>query len=63
MTKRTTVNGVCYSILTDYMIHLNISGVEATCLTEYQFNGKVKFIVSWVSNKNKEESVASEQSA
>ncbi|CAG8832159.1 8110_t:CDS:2, partial [Gigaspora margarita] len=38
-------------------------GVEATCLTEYQLNGKVKFIVNWVSNNNKEESVASKQSA
>ncbi|RIB03494.1 hypothetical protein C2G38_2224891 [Gigaspora rosea] len=63
MTKRTTVNGVCYPISTDYIIRLNISGVEATCLTEYQFNGKVKFIVNWVNNKNKEESVTSEQSA
>ncbi|CAG8726078.1 25723_t:CDS:1 [Dentiscutata erythropus] len=63
ITKKTTINRVCYSISTDYMICLNISGVEATCLTEYQFNRKVKFIVSWVSNKNKEESVASEQFA
>ncbi|CAG8790466.1 14494_t:CDS:2, partial [Gigaspora rosea] len=27
------------------------------------FNGKVKFIVNWVSNKNKEESITSKQSA
>ncbi|RIB07942.1 hypothetical protein C2G38_2212945, partial [Gigaspora rosea] len=63
MTKRTTADGVCYPIPTNYIIRLNISGVEATCLTEYQFNGKVKFIVNWVSNKNKEESVSSKQSA
>ncbi|RIB28329.1 hypothetical protein C2G38_2239583 [Gigaspora rosea] len=63
MTKRTTADGVCYPIPTNYIIRLNISEVEATCLTEYQFNGKVKFIVNWVSNKNKEESITSEQSA
>ncbi|CAG8806672.1 5392_t:CDS:2 [Gigaspora margarita] len=63
MTKKTTVNGVCYSIPTNYMIRLNISRVEATCLTEYQFNEKVKFIINWVSNNNKEESVVSEQFA
>ncbi|CAG8447111.1 1429_t:CDS:2, partial [Gigaspora rosea] len=59
----TRIKSIRYSIPTDYMICIKIDRVEATCLTEYQFNGKVKFIVNWVSNNNKEESVASEQSA
>ncbi|CAG8569750.1 7763_t:CDS:2 [Cetraspora pellucida] len=63
MTKKTTKNEVCYSISIDYIICLNISKVEATSLTKYQSNRKVTFIVNWVSNKNKEESIASEQSA
>ncbi|KAF0512126.1 hypothetical protein F8M41_018059 [Gigaspora margarita] len=49
ITKRTTANEVCYPIPTDYIIHLNIYRVEATCSTKYQFNRKVKFIVNWIS--------------
>ncbi|CAG8709669.1 40034_t:CDS:2, partial [Gigaspora margarita] len=63
MTKRTTTNRVWYPISTNYIIRLNIYRVEATCLTEYQFNKKVKFIVNWVSNKNKEESVTKNENS
>jgi hypothetical protein len=45
------------------MVQLHVYNTEVICSTQYQFNGDVKFIVTWDKPNGKKESVYSLKSA
>ena len=46
-TRRTIKDGPIYTIPDNYTVQLCIYGTEVICSTKYQFNGDVKFTVTW----------------
>ena len=62
-TKRTTKDGPVYAIPDNYTVLLCIHDTEVICSTKYQFDGSVKFTVTWDKSNSQKESVYSLKSA
>jgi hypothetical protein len=62
-TRRTVKDGPIYTIPNNYLVQLHVYNTEVICSTQYQFNGDVKFIVTWDKPNGKKESVYSLKSA
>ncbi|CAG8786556.1 4842_t:CDS:1, partial [Gigaspora rosea] len=51
-TQKNSKEGIKYPIPDEYSVETSLIKKQIRCETKYQSNGKVKFIVKWIENKN-----------